>query len=54
MLASVIKPIRVFIHPGWKVIDREDDDPLEDIKEDLTRKKQKQGKKKTTKKSYTW
>jgi len=51
MLASVIKPIRVFIHPGWKVIDRENDDPLEDIKEDLTRKKQKQGKKKQQRKA---
>jgi nuclear GTP-binding protein len=51
MCASEIQPIRVYLHPGWKNIDRDENDPLEDIKEDITRKKQKQGKKKQIKKA---
>lgn len=51
MFASVISPLRVFLHPAWKVINRVEDDPLEDIKEDIARKKQKQGIKKQARKA---
>lgn len=51
MFASVIAPIRVFLHNAWKVIDRPEDDPLEDIINDIARKKQKQGMKKQARKA---
>jgi len=48
MFSTAIKPIRVYLHPSWKILDRAPDDPLLDIKEDIARKKRKHRKKKIT------
>jgi len=44
MFSVPIKPLDVVIHPSWLLIDRTPEDPLDDIKEEIPRRKQKENK----------
>jgi len=49
IFSEPIEPIVAAVHPGWKNLNRETNDPLDDITEDITRKKLKKLKKQQNK-----